>query len=214
MKFKDRIQAGTALSKALLQQGYANDSIVLALPRGGVPVAAALCDELHLPLEICIIRKLGVPGYEELALGAVAFDGTTIFNEEIVQHLRVPIQQIESVIQAEKQELYRRNQLYRQNRPLPDLTNKSIILIDDGLATGASMRVAIQALRQLKVAAITIAVPVGPSDVCASLSHEVNKVICLWQPEPFIGVGLWYEDFTQLSDQEVIHFLKTHSGSR
>lgn len=210
MKFKDRAQAGITLSKALALHGYAEQCIVLALPRGGVSVAAALCDELHLPLDICLIRKLGVPGHNELAMGAVAFDGTIVFNEEIVQQLQIPKQHIERVIQTETQELHRRNQLYRQHRPLPALTNKSIVLIDDGLATGASMRVAIRALRQLKVADITVAVPVGPSDVCASLNHEANKVICLWQPEPFYGVGLWYEDFTQLSDQEVIRLLNNH----
>lgn len=210
MKFKDRAQAGISLSKALAPQAYAEQCIVLALPRGGVPVAAALCDTLHLLLDICLIRKLGVPGHEELAMGAAAFDGTLVFNEEIIQQLQIPKQHIEDVLQKETQELHRRNQLYRQNRPLPALANKSIVLIDDGLATGASMRVAIQALRHLKVANITVAVPVGPSDVCASLSHEANKVICLWQPEPFYGVGYWYEDFTQVSDQEVILLLNNH----
>lgn len=210
MKFKDRAQAGISLSKALVEQAYAEQCLVLALPRGGVPVAAALCNELHLPLDICLIRKLGVPGHEELALGAVAFDGTIVFNKEIIQQLQIPKQRIEQVLQKEVQELHRRNQLYRQNRPLPDLTNKSIVLIDDGIATGASMRVAIQALRQLEVADITVAVPVGPREVCVNLGYEANKVICLWQPEPFYGVGLWYEDFTQVSDQEVICLLNNH----
>jgi len=201
--FTDRIHAGQLLAKKL--KAYANkpDTLLLGLPRGGVPVAFEVAKILHLPLDCIIVRKLGLPGHEELAMGAISIEGITVFNDEIVKTYGISPRFIKSLIKQKKEEIALRNQLYRNNNPLPDITGKVIILIDDGLATGATMRAGISVVRTLKPKTLIVAIPVSPSDTCAELTKEVDKMICLKTPEPFYGVGLWYDNFAQTSDKEV-----------
>lgn len=207
MKLKDRTEAGQLLANKLLR--YANNSnvIVLGLPRGGVPVAYEIANQLNAPLDIFLVRKLGVPWNEELAFGAIAMGNVQVFNEEILQGLRVSQVEIDAVITEQQHELKRRNQLYRQGRPLPDLQNKIVIIVDDGLATGATMRAAISAIQQSHPQKIIVAVPVAPIDTVHDLEKLVKEVICLYTPEPFYSIGQWYENFPQTSDTEVIELL-------
>lgn len=207
-RFKNRQEAGEALTKQLTAYQNQSDTYILALPRGGVPVAFEVAKVLHLPLDVYIVRKLGVPGHEELAAGAIASDGTLVLNTDIVDSLGLSTEEINAVIKIEREELDRRNKLYRKEAPFPDLTGKVIILIDDGLATGATMRAAITAIKKSKPTKIIVAVPVGMPDVCKILENEVDQVICLLTPEPFYGVGTGYEDFSQTEDEEVIHLLQ------
>jgi putative phosphoribosyl transferase len=201
--YRNRLEAGRYL--ATLLQHYANrpDVIVLALPRGGVPVGYEVAKALHVPLDVFIVRKLGVPGHEELAMGAIATGGVLVLNNDVVNMLHIPQRIIDAVVAREEQELKRRERLYRDDRPLPDLKGKTIILVDDGLATGSTMRAAIEALKQEHPARIVVAAPVGAPQACEELSQQVDEVICAQTPEPFYGVGFWYEDFSQTSDQEV-----------
>jgi putative phosphoribosyl transferase len=201
--YQDRLEAGRYL--ATLLQKYANrpDVIVLALPRGGVPVGYEVSKALHVPLDVFIVRKLGVPGHEELAMGAIATGGTIVLNNEVVNMLRIPHRVIDAVAAREETELQRREHLYRDDRPLPDVKGKTVILVDDGLATGSTMRAAIEALKQLHPAHIVVAVPVAALPTCQELSQQVDEVVCGHTPEPFYGVGYWYQDFSQTSDQEV-----------
>jgi predicted phosphoribosyltransferase len=207
-RFKNRQEAGEALTKQLTAYQNQSDTYILALPRGGVPVAFEVAKVLHLPLDVYIVRKLGVPGHEELAAGAIASDGTLVLNTDIVDSLGLSTEEVNAVIKIEREELDRRNKLYRKEAPFPDLTGKVIILIDDGLATGATMRAAITAIKKSKPTKIIVAVPVGMPDVCKILENEVDQVICLLTPEPFYGVGTGYEDFSQTEDEEVIHLLQ------
>lgn len=201
--YENRLEAGRYL--AILLQQYANrsDVIVLALPRGGVPVGYEVAKALHVPLDVFIVRKLGVPGHEELAMGAIATGGITVLNIEVVNMLHIPRRVIDAVAAREEQELQRREHLYRDDRPLPDVKGKTVILVDDGLATGSTMRAAIEALKQEHPAHIVVATPVGALPTCEELSRQVSQVICAQTPEPFYGVGFWYQDFSQTSDQEV-----------
>ena len=206
-KFIDRRDAGRALTKELKDYANQQDVIILALPRGGVPVAYEIASALSLPLDVFIVRKLGVPGHEELALGAVASGGTVVFNQALLSQLNIPQSAIEQVLQSEQQELARREIVYRGHKPFPSLTHKTIILVDDGIATGSTMRAAITALNQQKPARIIIAVPVAARSTYEEMRSLVDKIICPLQPIHFHAVGLWYEDFSQTSDDEVIEIL-------
>jgi predicted phosphoribosyltransferase len=201
--FRDRRAAGRELARALAAYRGRPDVLVLALPRGGVPVAYEVARALDVPLDVFLVRKLGVPGHEELALGALATGGVCLLNRDVVRRLRIPPEAIDQVTAAEQAELERREAAYRDGRRPPDVAGQTVILVDDGLATGASMRVAVAALRQAKPARIVVAVPVAAPSTCAELHDEVDEVICARTPEPFYAVGLWYEDFSQTSDAEV-----------
>lgn len=206
-KFLNRYEAGKILAEALKFYKKKSDVIILALPRGGVPVAYEIAKELMVPLDVFIVRKLGVPGHEELAMGALATGGMIVFNDDILRELHIPKNAIEQVIQSEQIELKRRERKYRSNQPLPKLTNKTIILVDDGIATGATMRAAIKALRQQKPANIIMAVPVAALSTCKEMEVLVDKIVCPLKPEHFSAVGVWYEDFSQTSDEEVAELL-------
>ena len=201
--FINRTEAGRLLAEKL--ENYANqvDVIVLGLPRGGVPVAYEVAKHLRAPLDVFIVRKLGVPGFEELAAGAIASGGVRVLNENVVRAMPYASEAIEAVTAKETAELERREQIYREGRPAPELCNKIVILVDDGLATGATMRAAVKALRERGAAKIVVAVPVGPPDTCEELAHEADEAICLSTPPFFQAVGQYYEDFSQISDSDV-----------
>lgn len=217
MLFTDRIHAGRELASALadysIEQGaLRNKIIVLALPRGGVPVAAEIAGKLGLPMDILPVRKLGIPGHEEYAMGAIAPGELVYLNQEVVNLVRVSQAQIDNVIEREQAELNRRTDLYRAGLPPLAVADKIIILIDDGLATGATMQVAVLALRRAGAGRVIAAVPVGASESCAALRSQVDELVCLHQPAGFGGVGRWYQNFDQVSDSEVIDLLKRHRG--
>jgi erythromycin esterase-like protein/adenine/guanine phosphoribosyltransferase-like PRPP-binding protein len=201
--FRDRSEAGRVLAEKLAHYANRPDVVVLALPRGGVPVAYEVARALGAPLDVFVVRKLGVPGYEELAMGAVATGGVRVLNDNIVAGLRIPDYLIDAVANRELEELKRRERVYRGGRPPPDLRGRTVILVDDGLATGATMLAAIKALRQLQPARIVVAVPTASPDTCEALRAEVDEVICAITPEPFHAVGRWYQDFSQTTDDEV-----------
>jgi predicted phosphoribosyltransferase len=201
--FRDRIEAGELLADSLQTYRDRDDVIVLALPRGGVPVAAEIARRLHVPFDVFVVRKLGVPGHEELAMGAIASGGVRLVNDEVVVPLGIPPNVIDSVARSEQIELARREELYRGTREPIGLTGKTVILVDDGLATGSTMRAAVMAVRRQQPARIVVAVPVGARETCAGLAREADDVVCLRTPDPFVAVGLWYRDFTPTSDSEV-----------
>lgn len=201
-KFIDRYEAGKRLAKQLKDYAHRSDVIVLALPRGGVPVAYEIARALSAPLDVFLVRKLGVPGQEELAMGAIS-ETTVIFNEEVVSAFNISKEAMDRVIQFEQQELRRREKIYRGNRPFPNLEGKAIILVDDGIATGATMDVAIQSLRKHHPASIVLAVPVSEITIYKKMSEMVDQVVCLLRPYVFYAVGEWYEDFPQTTDAEV-----------
>src|SRR5207249_2628612 len=203
MLFRNRMHAGQVLGKMLQEYGNREDVVVLALPRGGVPVAFEIASALHAPLDVFLVRKLGVPGQEELAMGAIATGGIRVLNNEVVRHLGIPDHVIDSATKAEQQELERRQQAYRGTRESPQVRGRIILFVDDGLATGSTMRAAVTALRQQKPARIVVAVPVAAASTCQEFQEEVDQIICAATPEPFYGVGQWYEDFSQTSDEEV-----------
>jgi predicted phosphoribosyltransferase len=205
--FRDRAEAGRFLAAKLSNYAGRDDVIVLALPRGGVPVAYEVAAALGAPLEVFVVRKLGVPGHEEYAMGAIASGGVMVLNEDVVQALGIPPSVVESVAAREREELARRERLYRGERPAPQVRGRTVILVDDGLATGATMQAAVRALRQQRPARIVVAVPVGAPDTCAQLRAEADEVVCGITPEPFHAVGLWYRDFSQTSDDEVRELL-------
>ena len=201
--FKDRRDAGRKLAQKLKDYAGRKDVIVLALPRGGVPVAYEVAKSLNIPMDIFIVRKLGWPGHEEMAIGAIASGGVRVLNQDIVQYLNIPEALIDAVAQRELRELERREHAYRGDRPSLDVKDRTVIIIDDGLATGASMRAAVAGVRAHHPAHIVIAVPTAALETCESLKHEVDQVICATTPEPFYGVSRWYEDFSQTTDEEV-----------
>lgn len=204
MHFRDRADAGRQLGEALKPRyGDRTDVLILALPRGGVPVAYEVSRILNAPLDIFVVRKLGVPGHEELAMGAIATGGAIVFNDEVVNSLGIPRSAIDKVIVRERRELERRERDYRGDRPPPEVKDRTVILVDDGLATGASMHAAVQAVRALGPAAIVIAVPAAGKSTCARLRPYVNDIACVITPEPFYAVSAWYDDFSQTTDEEV-----------
>jgi predicted phosphoribosyltransferase len=203
MVFRNRTDAGRALARRLRPYANRPDVLILALPRGGVPVAYEVAQALHVPLDVFLVRKLGVPGQEELAMGAIASGGVRVLNDEVVNALQIPDEIIQSVAETEWRELERRERAYRDDRPWPDIRGRTIVLIDDGLATGTTMRAAIAALRQQGPARIVVAVPVASASTCEEFSELAEDVVCVQTPEPFYAVGAWYDDFTQTSDAEV-----------
>ena len=201
--FRDRIEAGELLAERLGQYRDRDDVVVLALPRGGVPVAREVSHALGVPFDVYVVRKLGVPGHEELAMGAIATGGVRQVNRDVVDALGIPGNVIDAVAAREQNELERREREYRGNRvPLP-LTSRTVILVDDGLATGSTMRAAVMAVRQQQPARVIVAVPVGAASTCADLATEADDVVCVRTPDPFVAVGLWYRDFTPTTDLEV-----------
>jgi putative phosphoribosyl transferase len=208
MRFRDRTEAGRLLAGELTKYANRPDVIVLALPRGGVPVAYEVARALNAPLDVFLVRKLGLPEREELAMGAIASGGVRVLNEEVVRVLRVPDEVIEAVAAEEGEELRRRERLYRGDRPPPKVRGRTVILVDDGLATGSTMRAAVAALRQQHPARVVVAVPVGAPDTCAEFQEEADEVICARAPDPFYAVGLWYADFSQTTDEEVHDLLR------
>jgi len=201
--FRDRREAGQLLATKLTAYANRPEVLVLALPRGGVPVAYEVARALGSPMDIFLVRKLGIPGYEELAMGAIATGGVRVLNEDLVSGLRIPDYIIDEVAASEQQELMRRERLYRGDRPAPNVRGRTVILVDDGLATGATMLAAVKALRQQQPARIVVAVPTAAPETCEQLRTQADDVICAITPEPFHAVGLWYEDFSQTTDEEV-----------
>jgi predicted phosphoribosyltransferase len=208
MKFQNRTEAGRMLALKLRDYAHRPEVIVLALPRGGVPVAFEVAETLEAPLDIFLVRKLGLPGHEELAMGAIASGGVRVLNQEVVSQFRIPDAVIEEVTVREREELERRERLYRGTRLAHSLFGRTVILIDDGLATGSTMRAAISALRLQKPSRIVVAVPVAAAPTCDEFKYEADEVVCVFTPEPFFAVGLWYEDFTQTTDDEVRDLLE------
>ena len=206
--FGNRRDAGKKLAQKLIGYSGRKDVIVLALPRGGVPVAYEVALALQVPMDIFIVRKLGWPGHEEMAIGAIASGGVKVLNEDIVRYLNIPNALVEEVAQRELRELERREKAYRENRPPLDVKDHTVIVIDDGLATGASMRAAIVGVRAHSPAPIVIAVPTAALETCEALEPAVDQIICATTPEPFYDVSRWYEDFSQTTDEEVRSLLQ------
>ncbi|MFP4143572.1 MAG: phosphoribosyltransferase [Phycisphaeraceae bacterium] len=203
LPYANRTEAGRVLADALGDLRSAPDTLVLALPRGGVPVAWEVAHHLELPLDLMIVRKLGVPGQPELAMGAIASGGARVLNEEVIRRLGIADQAIETVAEHEQRELQRRAEAYRGDRPEPDVAGRAVVLVDDGLATGSTMAAAVAALEQREAGRITVAVPVGSREAGAMLEARVDRFVCPALPENFFGVGQWYQNFQQTSDDEV-----------
>jgi predicted phosphoribosyltransferase len=208
MLFHNRSDAGQKLAAKLLNYANRPDVLVLALPRGGVPVGFEVAQALHAPLDVFLVRKLGVPGREELAMGALASGGVRVLNEDVVNQLGIHDEVIDAVTTEEARELTRRERAYRDDRPFPQVQGATILLVDDGLATGSTMRAAVAALRQQGPARIVVAVPVGAAETCDELRRIADEVVCVRTPEPFWAVGIWYEDFSQTTDEEVHDLLE------
>ncbi len=206
-RFADRRHAAIALARQLQQFANRDDVVVLALPRGGVPVAYEVARRLAAPMDVFVVRKLGLPGHPELAMGAIASGGVQVMNEDVAAWYRPSTAAIEAVVRAEQMELERRERLYRDGRPPVPIEGRIVLLVDDGLATGSTMRAAVLAIRRLRPARVIVAVPVGARETCESLGSIVDEVVCALIPEPFSAVGLWYVDFSQTSDDEVRQLL-------
>ena len=209
--FTDRTDAGRQLANALGEYADTGNVVVLALPRGGVPVAYEVAKALHTPLDVMVVRKLGVPGHEELAMGAIASGNIRVINEDIVRYLNISQQGIDEVAESERLELERRERLYRGEKATCEVRGKTIILVDDGIATGATMRAAIGAIKLQQPAHLVVAVPTSALDTYNTISREVDRMICLSTPEPYIAVGRWYRNFSQTSDEEVTRLLEKAS---
>src|SRR2546423_11732798 len=213
MLFRDRTDAGRRLAARMPEYAGRSDVLVLAVPRGGVPVAFEVASALRAPLDVFLVRKLGVPGQEELAMGAIASGGVRVVNEAVVRHLDIAPEVLDAVAAREQEELERRERAYRDERPAPDVRGRTVILVDDGLATGSTMRAAALALRQKGPARVVVAVPVASREACGEFRGEGDDVGCAATPEPFMGVGRWYEDFSQTTDEEVRSLLaRPHGG--
>ena len=211
-RFRDRAEAGRLLAEQLRRYAGRDDVIVLALPRGGVPVGYEVAKALGAPLEVFVVRKLGVPGHQELAMGAIATGGVLVLNEELVRALGIGRAAIERVVGQEMRELERREEAYRGGREPPDLRGKTVIVVDDGLATGSTMRAAALAVRQHEPARVVVGVPVAAAETCDEFRDDVDEVVCAVTPRPFGAVGLWYEDFSQTSDEDVRELLAQAAG--
>lgn len=207
MKFRNRQEAGRQLAERLQKYANREDVLVLGVPRGGIPVAFEVAMKLRVPLDIFVLRKLGVPGHEELAFGAIGSGGVRVLNRDVVTHLGITELEIAEVTKVEQEELERRERHYRGNRPPLDVRGQIVILVDDGIATGASLRAAIHAIRKMRPAALVVATPVAPRATCNLLRQEVDELVCAAVPEPFYEVGQFYEDFSQVSDKEVVQLL-------
>lgn len=208
LPFRNRVEAGRSLASRLQDYADRSDVIVLALPRGGVPVGYEVARALRAPLDVLLVRKLGVPGHEELAMGAIASGGVRVLNQDILRQLRLAPAQLERVVAQEERELQRRERLYRGSRPRLAVYGRTVILVDDGVATGATMRAAVRAMRTLQPRELIVAVPVGAYDTCDELRIEADRVECAAEPEPFYAVGVWYHDFSQTTDDEVRQLLE------
>ena len=206
--FRNRVEGGIALARELRNFADRDDVLILALPRGGVPVGYEVARALHVPLDVYLVRKIGAPGHEELAVGALASGGVRVLDHELIRRLGITDADIEQIAAREQAELRRRERRYRGDRPLPPLGGLTVIVVDDGLATGSSMRAAVRAVRQQHPARVVVAVPVGARSTCEALAREADDVICATMPEPFHAVGLWYEDFAPTSDEEVEALLR------
>jgi len=209
VRFVNRSEAGRQLAMHLTEYANRPDVLVLALPRGGVPVAFEVASALAVPLDVYLVRKLGVPGHPELAMGAIAAGGVEVLSESLIRDLDIPRALVEQVAVRERLELERRDRLFRGDRPPALVRDRTVLLIDDGLATGSTMQAAITALRHQAPAAIVVAVPVGARDTCERLRQMADRLVCLAMPEPFEAVGLWYDEFGQTSDEEVTRLLAT-----
>lgn len=206
-KYRDRQEAGECLAEKLAAFRGQKDVVVLGLPRGGVPVAAKVARALGAPLGVFVVRKLGVPGNEEYAMGAIASGGVRLMNEDVVRSLGITEEQIERVVEREERKLRQREEAYRGECPQPELEGKLLILVDDGIATGATVRVAVKALREYRPRQVVVAVPVAPPEICQDLRREVDEVVCPLQPSRLRAVGLWYENFSATTDEEVRRIL-------
>lgn len=213
-KFRDRTEAGQILAQQLTHYKNNPHVLVLALPRGGVPVAYEIAAALHAPLDVFVVKKLGTPGYEELAMGAIAMGGALIFNEEILKNFNISKEVIQQTIKQKEQELKKAIETYRANRPLPQINNKIIILVDDGIATGATMQAAIKALYQQQPQKIVVAVPLAEVNTSKAIMRHVDEFVCPLQLENFMAVGNWYEDFSQVNDNEVYMLLQAANSQR
>jgi putative phosphoribosyl transferase len=207
LPFRDRAGAGRLLGAQIADRDWPKDSIVLALPRGGVPVGYEVARILGLPFDVMVARKLGVPWQPELAMGAIASCGVRVLDEDLIASESISLEQVEAIVAREVQEAERREQLYRAGRPALELRNRTVILVDDGLATGSTMLAAVKCVKMLQAAAVIVAVPVASRQACANIRAQADECICLAIPEPFIAVGEWYQDFPQTSDAEVLDLL-------
>lgn len=206
-RFRDRNKAGQLLAAQLSLYANRLEVLVLGLPRGGVPVAAQVAKALHVPMDICLVRKLGVPGHEELAMGAIASGGVRVLNDDVVSRFHISRQTIEEVTACELQELQRRDRVYRGDRPPLTVRDRTIILIDDGLATGSTMRAAISAIQEQGPQQIVVAVPVAAPDICQEIQKIVDRVVCIKISEPLYAIGCWYKNFAQTTDTQVCELL-------
>lgn len=213
MQFRNRTEAGQQLARRLMKYSDRPDVIVLALPRGGVPVGYEVAQALHAPLDVFVVRKLGVPGREELAMGAIASGGVRVLNDEVVEALNIPDEIIDGVTSRERRELARRERSYRDDRAAPEVRGRTVILVDDGIATGSTMKAAIEALRHLKAGRIVVAAPTAALGTVREMKPSVDELIAVMTPADFGGVGQWYEDFSQTSDEEVRELLERASQS-
>jgi len=205
--FRDRTEAGRILAGMLEKYADRSDVLVLGLPRGGVPVAYEVCRALHAPLDVLLVRKLGVPGQRELAMGAIASGGVRVLNQDVVISLGVSVAEIEEVTARETRELSRRERAYRNGRPAPEVRGRTVILVDDGLATGSSMRAAVAAIRARHPGSIVVAVPVGARSTCEEMRSEADDVVCVRMPSQFYAVGMWYRDFSEVADEDITELL-------
>jgi putative phosphoribosyl transferase len=212
-RFRNRTEAGQLLATKLTAYANRTDVLVLGLPRGGVPVAYEIAKALNLSLDICLVRKLGAPGNKELAMGAIGMGGVMVLNDDVVESLQVSQETMARVVALEEKELERRDRAYRGDRPLPDLQGRAIVLVDDGIATGATLRAAIATLRQQQPASIIVAVPVAPLSTYNELKAEVDEVVSLVTPERFYSISVWYDEFRQTTDEEVRHLLQEHPSA-
>ena len=203
MQFRNRIEAGRMLAKKLAKYGNRTDVLVLALPRGGVPVGYEVAQALNAPLDVFVVRKLGVPGHEELAMGAIASGGVRVLNGGVIEELQIPDDVIDAVAERESRELERRERAYRDARPAPEVQGRTVILVDDGIATGSTMRAAVEALRQLEAGRIVVASPTVALSTAREMRPDVDEFVAVMTPADFSGVGQWYEDFSQTTDEEV-----------